>query len=139
MRTIRKKIVQTVLAWLCDNTGWTVAKIDEVARNDLALYYRLYEREDVVRRRFYNIGAGEFNHPAWTNIDHASEWYKANRIDIDVDLTLGQPLPIDDDTANIVYSSHTIEHLPDVSVENLIGVPPHPEASRNLTTRHPKR
>ena len=36
---------------------------------DLDLYRRLYSADSVDRKRFYNVGAGGFRHPAWTNVD----------------------------------------------------------------------
>lgn len=35
----------------------------------------LYNAADRAERPFYNIGAGSFFHPCWTNIDFVSDWY----------------------------------------------------------------
>jgi len=113
--------LKIILAWLYAHGGWSITKVNPNASNDISLYYRLYEREDVAKRRFYNIGAGKFIHPAWTNVDHASKWYKENRVDIDFDLMLNGRLPIEDGVANIVYSSHTIEHIPNDSAQNVFN------------------
>lgn len=62
---------------------------------------------------FINIGAGAFYHPLWTNVDYSSDWYaghqKANFINYNImDL---QPLPFADDSIDLAYTSHTIEHV----------------------------
>lgn len=41
---------------------------------DPSLYDR-YPADSIKGRRFYNIGAGSFAHPYWTNIDYATGWY----------------------------------------------------------------
>ena len=94
------------------------------ARNDIDLYHRIYRKKAVENRRFYNIGAGSFSHPAWTNVDHASEWYRVVQekgIDIDWDLLSLTPLPVQDDSAEIVYSSHTIEHIINEAAQNMFN------------------
>ena len=92
-------------------------------QNDIDLYYGIYGREVVENRRFYNIGAGGFRHPAWTNVDHKSEWYTAaqGNIGIDWDLLSLIPIPVEDNGAEIVYSSHTIEHVTDEAAQNMFN------------------
>lgn len=78
------------------------------------LYHALYPEESIRQRRFYNIGAGAFHHPFWTNVDHLSNWYGAtlrNNLDIDHDLLSLRPLPIPDNSAEVAYTSHTVEHI----------------------------
>ncbi|MFH1101110.1 MAG: methyltransferase domain-containing protein [Methanobacteriota archaeon] len=108
---IKKRILH-----LFNRLGYTITKIH---LNDLEHYYQLYEKDDVQHRRFYNIGAGMFRHPAWTNIDYYSEHYKMNPIDINYNILEKKPLPIPDNTARIVYSSHTIEHVTDEAASYL--------------------
>lgn len=94
------------------------------ARNDIDLYHRIYGKKAVENRRFYNIGAGSFRHPAWTNVDHTSEWYRVVQekgIDIDWDLLSLTPLPVQDNSAEIVYSSHTIEHIINEAAQNMFN------------------
>ena len=78
-------------------------------------YRRLFDASSVEQRRFYNVGAGGFSHPCWTNVDFHSDWYKHYSREIGQrlhhDLLGGDPLPIDDQVAEVVYSSHTIEHV----------------------------
>ena len=59
-----------------------------------------------------NIGAGQFQHDDWTNVDHASAWY-GDRLapHVEWDATSGEPLPFADGSAECVYTSHLIEHL----------------------------
>ena len=87
--------------------------------DDLDLYRRLYDAESVDGKRFYNVGAGGFRHPAWTNVDHESVWYGDSQINIEWDLLALGPFPIPDASAEIVYTSHTIEHVTDAAVANL--------------------
>jgi SAM-dependent methyltransferase len=95
-------------------------EIHRVPADDLPLYRSLYPASSVEQRRFYNVGAGAFFHPAWTNIDHASEWYgRVLGPILEHDLTSTVPLPVETSTAEIVYSSHTIEHVPDAAVGRL--------------------
>lgn len=92
-----------------------------VEETDLAMYRRLYPRESVEGRRFYNIGGGSFRHPAWTNVEHASEWYKNNRIDLDWDLMSLSRIPVEDNSAELVYTSHTIEHVTNAAAAHLFA------------------
>jgi predicted SAM-dependent methyltransferase len=77
--------------------------------------YDAYPRESLENRRFYNVGAGGFYHRYWTNIDFESDWYRErhNHTFLKYDLTSGEPLPIETGSAQIIYSSHTIEHVSD--------------------------
>ena len=89
---------------------------------DRAAYQELYSPDALSNRRFYNVGAGLFHHPYWTNVDFPSEHYtevqsKAAFIAHDL-MSLGQ-LPIDTGSAEAVYTSHTIEHVKEAAVEVL--------------------
>ena len=43
----------------------------------LEVYDRLYNKDILDKKPFYNIGAGRnFYHPYWINVDYDSEWYK---------------------------------------------------------------
>lgn len=89
--------------------GLSVKRLRNI--NDIDLYRNIYGEKAVVQRAFYNIGAGIFNHPAWTNIDHYSKHYKQNFVHLDIDLENFDSFPINDETAYVVYSSHTVEHI----------------------------
>lgn len=94
----------------------------EVA-DDLDLYKRLYSSDILSKKPFYNIGAGSFSHTYWTNIDFSNSWYNANNENMNISYNLMElkKLPVDDNTAEIVYSSHTMEHITDVAVNNIVA------------------
>jgi len=80
----------------------------------------LIPKEELERKPFYNVGAGSFWHPYWTNIDFVSDWYGDVQQNVrHFDLMSLEPLPIDPGTAKIIYTSHTIEHVSDEAVQNL--------------------
>ena len=101
---------------LLARVGYTLTRVNV---EDVALYNKLYDKIDVENRRFYNIGAGSFRHQAWTNVDYYSEHYQKNPIDINYNLLEIEPLPLPDESANIVYSSHTIEHITNNAAQNM--------------------
>jgi predicted SAM-dependent methyltransferase len=103
---------------VCNKFGYSIQRLPT---SDISLYYQIFDKEAVEAKRFYNIGAGLFRHPAWTNIDHGSKWYKDNPIDIDLDLLSLKPIPIDNCIAEIVYSSHTIEHITNEASQNMFN------------------
>jgi|SRR5688572_27276549 len=87
--------------------------------------YKIYPKASLDKKLFYNIGAGDFSHPYWTNVDFKSDWYKANEetslSGIHFDLMSLQPLPIDSNSAELVYSSHTVEHITDAAAQNMFN------------------
>lgn len=101
--------------------GWNISRLDD-GTTDLAVYERAYAPASLRTRAFYNVGSGGFYHPYWTNIDHPSAWYENEQsagIDIAWDAETLDPLPIEDASAEALYSSHTIEHLSDAAVDSL--------------------
>lgn len=84
--------------------------------------YESYPDESLRSKRFYNIGAGSFYHPLWTNIDYATEHYKSTQGENFIHYNLMElvSLPIKENSAEIVYSSHTIEHVDDKAVLNML-------------------
>jgi SAM-dependent methyltransferase len=94
--------------------GIEIARITS-EEDDLAVYRRLYPAELLARRPFFNVGAGTFRHPYWTNLDYVSEWYrKAQGHVIHFDLMACGELPVDQ--AEVIYTSHTIEHVTECAV-----------------------
>lgn len=70
----------------------------------------------------FNIGAGTWQHDAWTNIDlppQSDEFAKIQAPCIFHDLVQGNDLPILDNSAELIYTSHVIEHLPDAHANRL--------------------
>lgn len=103
--------------------GYRLVKVAEPssAPDDDAPLYVDFPHESVEEKRFYNIGAGSFRHRYWTNVDFATDWYReAQKIPfLPYDLTRQEPLPVADAAAEVVYTSHTIEHVTDAAVANL--------------------
>lgn len=83
----------------------------------LQAYIDLFGEEAVRERRFYNVGGGtNFVHPAWTVIDHPSEHYGKDYMDLQWDLMSGKPMPIDKGKAKVIFSRYTLEHVTDEAV-----------------------
>lgn len=95
-----------------------------------ALYQSLYPEVSIRAKAFYNIGSGKWRHPFWTNVDYSNEYYGYDEglIDLEWDIASLMPIGIGDEAAELVYSSHTIEHLLDSHVDFLLG-----EIARILT------
>lgn len=92
------------------------------------LYMKYHDESVLAERPFFNIGAGSFYHPFWTNIDYVSDWYgEVQKNVIHHNLMLESPLPIESLTAKILYTSHTIEHIKESAVQTLFN-----EANRVL-------
>ena len=92
---------------------------------DESTYREIYPLESIEEKRFYNIGAGDFSHPCWTNIDGGSKYYKElykiKDTGIYHDLFDHLPLPIEDNSAEVIYTSHTIGLIDDASVNFLFN------------------
>lgn len=82
----------------------------------------MYTTTTLSQKPFYNVGAGSFWHPFWTNIDFVSDWYKdVQKNVLHHDLLGDKPLPIGEASAEIIYSSHTIEHIPEFAVKRFFA------------------
>lgn len=84
--------------------------------------YEGWTASELATRPFINIGAGRFHHPYWKNVDYGSGWYAKDQkaAFVEYDLTALAPLPFDDAAITLAYTSHTIEHVDDRAVENLL-------------------
>jgi hypothetical protein len=66
---------QAIFKFLSDH-GYSLTKTKIDWESDKALYEQYFPKESIDQRRFYNVGAGRFSHPFWTNLDKVSEHYK---------------------------------------------------------------
>ncbi len=117
-----KTLIKNVIAFFLGKKGLQVNVIKYSTEVDFEQYRFFYSKEALDKKCFFNIGAGNFSHPYWTNIDCPSDWYSSaqkDKVDLSWDAMSLGPLPVPDDTANIVYSSHTIEHISDAAVKNM--------------------
>ena len=89
---------------------------------NLELYVKWFGERAVRERRFYNLGAeASFRHPAWTKINHPSEHYGDEDLDIQWDLASDLPLPIEDGQANVIFSRYTLEHVTNPAVAHFLA------------------
>lgn len=103
--------------------GYEITKLNK-KRLELELYEKLYSRESLENKCFYNIGSGSFYHPYWTNIDLDSQCYAQahNNIEyINFDLLSLEAFPVDPETVELVYSSHVIEHITNEASQNMFN------------------
>jgi predicted SAM-dependent methyltransferase len=113
-----KEIIKKQIKYFINRFGYDITK---KSISSLSLYYN-FPAESLKARRFYNIGAGLFYHPYWTNIDYATDYYSVSQKKpfINYNLMELKPLPLESNVAEIVYSSHTIEHISDDAVINML-------------------
>jgi len=80
-----------------------------------------YDKETLRQKRFYNIGAGSqrSRFPIWSYIDLKESLYDKQGIDIFYDLESGKPLPLEDNKAEVIFSSFVIEHISVAAAKNL--------------------
>ena len=99
--------------------GYNISKLPKPSLSN----YDNFSEDSLLNKRFYNIGSGSFKHPYWTNIDYETDHYKAVQKSnfINCDLMDLKPLPIDSGKAELIYSSHTIEHVSDDAVRNMFN------------------
>lgn len=62
-----------------------------------------------------NIGGGDWYKKNWKVLDFQSEWYSHNNhfIDYYYDLTSKERMPLEDNSVDLFYSEHTLEHISD--------------------------
>lgn len=123
--SILKNAIKKILRIL----GYEIHKISKLnsqpipeSNNDLDMYLKYYPKNSVDKKRFYNIGAGTFRHKYWTNIDLRSDWYSESQIGSDMinyDLFSLEPLPIENFCTEVVYTSHTVEHITNEAAQNM--------------------
>ncbi len=92
------------------------ALLDKVRRRpDLytPIYRVVFPEASIEKKLFYNFGSGEWRHRYWTNVDYASDYYHydSELIDIPWDISRNEPVAVQSGIAELVYCSHTCEHL----------------------------
>ena len=68
---------------------------------------------------FINIGAGDFYYPNWINVDNPSKFYNSQNLKVEWDIESITPLPFENDSVDLFYTSHVIEHVSDKSILNM--------------------
>ncbi|UTC76295.1 methyltransferase domain-containing protein [Treponema sp. OMZ 792] len=123
-----KKIIKKIFNLLGLEISKKSFKEDEciypqISTEESGLYRMLYSEESIENRRFYNIGAGSFFHPYWTNIDYHNDFYDQNQhiVNIEYDLMKKEQLPLPDKCAEIIYISHVLEHITDAAAKNILS------------------
>ena len=96
-------------------------KIERIKSGDDSRLYQQYPKQSLINKKFLNVGAGKFNHKFWTNVDYGSEQYaKIQNEFIELNLIERPKFPFEDNSIELIYTSHTIEHITDESVINFI-------------------
>lgn len=71
---------------------------------------------------FLNVGAGKWHHPRWTNVDNPrADYSKSLAAQMPHDLMSGAPMPVGDSSVDLIFTSHTIEHLNDRAVTRFLA------------------
>jgi hypothetical protein len=112
--------------------GFELSRITSM--DDIDSYARIYGRESLEARRFYNISAGAYkgfgggiHHPCWTNVDVDRPWktdvffpdgneYDPGK-DIAHDLLSMKPIPVENGSAELAHSRFTVDRLTDEAAQ----------------------
>ena len=74
---------------------------------------------------YLNIGAGKFCRSNWRVLEYAGEetsyGYDTSLIDFNLNLFNDPKFSINDNSVNLIYSSHTFEHLNDKNVQHILN------------------
>jgi predicted SAM-dependent methyltransferase len=114
------KIIKRILKFFLSMQGLEIKRVDRFER----LEKRYIDKGWNNSKSLVNIGAGNFRHPYWVNLDKKNNFYhndQKNSNFLEFDLMKGKSLPFSDSTVDVFYTSHTIEHIDDASVQNLFN------------------
>lgn len=67
-----------------------------------------------------NVGSGDWSCDGWTNLDYPTKWYAGSQSHhkfIPYDIR-SQNLPFKNESVDLIYSSHVIEHIENEHIEN---------------------
>ncbi|MDD4148617.1 MAG: methyltransferase domain-containing protein [Bacteroidales bacterium] len=83
--------------------------------------YSFYDSESLKNKTFYNVGAGNqrSKFDFWTYLDLEGSKYNKVGVDLFFDLESLNPLPIIDNSAEVVFNSFVIEHISVEATKNL--------------------
>lgn len=87
-------------------------------------YVERYGSVEEARRHLYNVGAGAWSHPCWSNIDLPAQSEAFANIQapfIAHDLVSEERLPLEDASVDAFYCSHVIEHLPEAAGQRFLA------------------
>ncbi len=90
---------------------------------DIEKYINKYGSVEQSKPKFFNIGAGMWEHPCWTNLDlpaQTAEFAKIQAPFVSHDLANNPKLPIESESVDAFYCSHVIEHIPESAVLNMM-------------------
>ncbi|MCK4358964.1 MAG: class I SAM-dependent methyltransferase [Candidatus Cloacimonetes bacterium] len=115
--TLRKIIKKTV-----NLMGYDITRNIANVNNDEYLYLK-YTKRSIAKKLFLNIGAGSFYHKHWTNVDYSSDWYSKHQKEhfINYNIMSKKPLPFEDNSIELAYSSHVFEHVKNDAVQSLLS------------------
>lgn len=126
MRSTMRRLLQETKKVIKDSVfrfGYNVRR-DLYSNDELMDHlYKRFTATSLTKKMFYNIGASSFRHKYWSNVDIICEGYTSDtaNIDIEYDMTANKPLPIETSSAEVVYTSHAIEHVYDENTKNLFS------------------
>lgn len=107
LRNLTAKTLRTAGTKLLDNTAWKRRIISDYCDSP----------------KYINVGGGTFTRPHWRVLDYYTEYYNYSSIFVDYNINLENrgKWPIADSEYDLIYSSHTLEHLTPAAVEHTLA------------------